>query len=68
MRIFIRIPIILIALTGLLFAQNPKGPSIRFEKTEIDFGQVPPDSVLHYTFVFQNTGTDTLSILKVRPG
>lgn len=59
---------VLVILTGILYAQNLKGPAIRFEKTDVDFGPVAPDSLLRYTFVFQNNGLDTLSILKVRPG
>lgn len=53
---------------GILSAQTVKGPSIHFEKTAVDFKQVSQDSLLHYTFEFKNTGTDTLAILNVRPG
>ncbi len=68
MKNTIRISVIISILASVLVAQNPKAPSIFFEKTEVNFGQVPPDSLLHYTFKFQNTGTDTLVILNVRPG
>ncbi len=68
MKKSICIAFVLFILTGILSAQNLKGPAIRFEKTEVDFAQVAPDSLLRYTFEFQNSGTDTLSILKVRPG
>ncbi len=64
----ILVSIILCVLIGFLSAQKINGPSIHFKKTEVDFKQVPPDTLLHYTFEFQNRGTDTLSILNVRPG
>ena len=45
-----------------------KGPNIEFAETTCDFGTVSSDTTVYYTFIFTNTGNDSLRIKGVRPG
>lgn len=43
-----------------------KGPVIKFESDQIDFGKVKQGEVLNHVFIFKNEGDETLLIKKVR--
>lgn len=45
-----------------------KTARIVFSEKEVDFKTIPQGTVAEHVFHFKNTGTDTLKILKVRPG
>lgn len=68
MKILLRLILVLLFLNTTLYAQKSGAPFIQFEPTEYDFKDVQAESSLKYIFKFQNTGSDTLKILKVRPG
>jgi hypothetical protein len=56
-------------LQGNLFGQNTATKSnahIVFEEDKFDFGEVSNDTLLTHIFKFENTGSDTLFIKKVR--
>jgi Protein of unknown function (DUF1573) len=60
--------VIWIISVGQLAAQSPteiKGPSITWEKSEHDFGEINQGDKVHYTFRFINTGTEPLIITNV---
>ncbi len=63
------IAIFIFAGAYLLFSQEkPRvdGPQITFAETKYDFGSVGQDKILEHVFKFQNTGSDTLRIYKVK--
>ena len=68
MRYFVQINLVILLGITAISAQTINAPSIRFAQMEYDFKNVKVDSVLKYVFTFTNAGTDTLKILKVRPG
>jgi len=41
---------------------------IVFDKTEHDFGKIRANAVVKYTFKFENRGSDTLFIEKIKSG
>jgi hypothetical protein len=43
------------------------GPRIEFDSTNLDFGKAMAGRAIDHTFVFTNTGDNTLEILDVRP-
>ena len=43
-------------------------PKILVPETSWDFGHVPQNSTLTHDYWIKNIGTDTLKIIKVRPG
>ncbi|HXH17545.1 MAG TPA: DUF1573 domain-containing protein [Chitinophagales bacterium] len=45
---------------------QPGNAAFKFEKTEHDFGKIPQDKVVEYTFKFKNTGTEPLIISDAR--
>ena len=50
-------------LSAISFAQ----PSIRFKEIYYDFGEVKEDKLLTHVFEFENTGSEMLTISKVKP-
>jgi hypothetical protein len=49
-------------------ATTIEGPKAHFSETMWDFGKIPANSVVSHAYWIKNVGTDTLKILKVRPG
>lgn len=45
-----------------------EGPKAHFSETTWDFGRIPSSSVVSHSYWIKNLGTDTLKIMKVRPG
>ena len=45
---------------------EPGNAAFTFEKTEHDFGKIPQDKPVEYTFKFKNTGTEPLIISDAR--
>lgn len=43
-------------------------PNIKFDELSFDFGKVSQNETLKHTFIFRNTGTETLNIGKVKAG
>ncbi len=43
-------------------AANPNAPVMKFAEAEFDFGDIQPDSKVHHTFTFTNTGKSPLLI------
>ncbi|WP_201977987.1 DUF1573 domain-containing protein [Hymenobacter rubidus] len=41
---------------------NPNAPVMKFAEAEFDFGDIQPDSKVHHTFTFTNTGKTPLLI------
>ena len=41
---------------------NPNAPVMKFAEAEFDFGDIQPDSKVHHTFTFTNTGKSPLLI------
>ena len=75
MKSFFLILITIIALNlNMLAAQDStladslSVPQIEFPEISYDFGSIGDDTTLTHTFVFTNTGTDSLRIKGVRPG
>jgi hypothetical protein len=58
------------ALPGSLPALTPPAspPRIAFEELVHDFGEIRPNQVVNHSFIFTNTGGETLVISEVRPG
>jgi hypothetical protein len=55
---------LILGINGVLFA----APKILVPETSWDFGHVPQNSVLTHDYWIKNIGTDTLKIIKVKPG
>ena len=55
-------------LVLFLLAQDKSGPAIKVENPQHKFNLVQQNTVLEHHFKIQNVGSDTLKILKVRPG
>jgi hypothetical protein len=53
-----------VGLTRLVFAE----PKIQVMEPRWDFGHVPQHSVLTHDYWVKNIGTDTLKIVRVKPG
>src|SRR5262245_37046886 len=49
-------------------AAAPSGSKIQFETPTYDFGKAKAGDPIKHTFVFTNTGCETLEISNVRPG
>jgi hypothetical protein len=49
-------------------APAPSGAKIQFETPTYDFGRAKSGDAIKHTFVFTNTGCETLEISNVRPG
>lgn len=47
---------------------SSKSHEAYFSETTWDFGKIPANSFVSHSFWIKNVGTDTLKILKVRPG
>ena len=47
---------------------SSEGPKVHFSETSWNFGKIPTNSGVSHVFWIKNVGTDTLKILKVRPG
>jgi hypothetical protein len=47
---------------------SAEGPRVHFLETSWDFGKIPLNSGVSHAYWIKNVGTDTLKILKVRPG
>ncbi|MCU0416143.1 MAG: DUF1573 domain-containing protein [Cytophagaceae bacterium] len=62
---------LILFLLGYLFSvalnAQTSGPQFQFEKRIHDFGEVIQGQTVSYTFVFTNSGTDTLVISRVIP-
>jgi hypothetical protein len=43
-------------------------PKAFMPETTWDFGKVPQGNIVSHSYWIKNTGTDTLKIIKVRPG
>ncbi|MBD2723607.1 DUF1573 domain-containing protein [Hymenobacter armeniacus] len=43
-------------------APNPNAPVMKFTESEFDFGDIKPDTKVHHTFAFTNTGKSPLLI------
>ncbi|HNX24279.1 MAG TPA: DUF1573 domain-containing protein [Spirochaetota bacterium] len=56
--------ILLIVLLPVIFCEAKS--VIVFEETSYNFGKVNKEAVLKHTFIFKNTGKDTLVIERVR--
>ncbi|MFO7723781.1 MAG: DUF1573 domain-containing protein [Bacteroidales bacterium] len=66
-----RILILSTVLMGftLLAQGQAKGPEIKFENIEHNYGQIPEGGgVANHTFTFTNTGDEPLVLTKVQPG
>lgn len=48
--------------------EPPQGPVISFESTSFDFGKINSGESVTHSFVFTNTGDQTLEITRVQPG
>jgi hypothetical protein len=59
----------LIAFMGMMFASGCAEPTydIRFDREELDFGEIQQGSNIELVFEFENTGTGTLVIRDVLP-
>ncbi len=51
-----------------LFGNALADPAITIPESVFDFGYVPQHSKISHVFWLHSTGTDTLKILKVKPG
>ncbi|MEE9554918.1 MAG: hypothetical protein V3W18_11530 [candidate division Zixibacteria bacterium] len=51
-----------------LAAMSVAEPNIMIPKQRWDFGHAPQHSALTHDYVIMNTGTDTLNIIRVKPG
>jgi len=49
-------------------ATAPSGPKVQFETPTYDFGRAKSGEAVKHTFIFTNTGCETLEINNVRPG
>ena len=73
-RLLVILAVINIVLLNSVFSQDTtavdslRAPSIEFVDKTHDFGKVSSDTTIYYTFIFTNTGTDSLHIKGVRPG
>jgi hypothetical protein len=81
MRYLVCATAVLLALTGSLLADQPApaasapvdpaassdGPRIKFDNDLFDAGKAPPGQALNHTFIFTNTGNQTLEVTKVNP-
>jgi len=47
---------------------SSEGAEAYFSETTWDFGKIPINSTVTHVFWLKNVGTDSLRILKVRPG
>ena len=47
-------------------SQQREGPFLLLEESSFDFGQIESGAVVAHVFKFQNCGTDTLRIKRVR--
>ena len=57
-----------VALVLLVFSLGQAAPHLSIREPVFDFGYVPQHSKISHVFWLQNTGNDTLKILKVQPG
>jgi uncharacterized integral membrane protein len=60
----ITLTLLLLILSNDISAQ----PKVFMSETSWDLGIIPQGSVISHTYWIKNIGTDTLRILKVRPG
>lgn len=57
--------ILLLGISSQIFANGAK---LHLEETIFNFGWAPEKATVTHTFFFHNRGTDSLKILKVKPG
>jgi hypothetical protein len=57
----------LFLLTLILALSLFAGPEIKFEKTQVNFGEIESGKVIDLEFKFQNTGDELLVIKKISP-
>ncbi len=65
----VRYIVIIAIFIGVSCSKEPQlhlGPRIKFDETEIDFGEIAQNQKVTHTFEFTNIGGDTLIIEKVR--
>ncbi len=55
---------LILGINGISYA----APKILVPETAWDFGHVPQNSNLRHDYWIKNIGTDTLKIIKVKPG
>jgi len=61
--------LMLISLVLLILSEATSAqPKALMPQTTWDFGKVPQGSVVSHSYQIKNIGTDTLRIIKVRPG
>lgn len=68
MNKILKIIVLLNIFILILIAQDQNLPIIKVENSKHQFGLVHQNAILEHQFKVQNTGNDTLKILKVRPG
>lgn len=56
--------ILTLTLSGVSYAE----PKLYIPEMRWDFGHVPQQSVLTHDYWIKNIGTDTLKIIRVKPG
>jgi hypothetical protein len=60
---------LLLLLSLSLFAQDQDvGAKVYIEETSFDFGWTPTGATVSHAYVLYSRGTDSLKILKVKPG
>jgi len=64
MRVWILTALLAMAISRLGIAE----PKLYIPEQRWDFGHVPQNSVLSHDYWIKNTGTDTLRIIRVKPG
>lgn len=64
MRKLLFIPILVLTMAALSQAD----PKITVLEEKWDFGYAPQNSALTHDYTVTNTGTDTLNIIRVKPG
>lgn len=55
------------AKTMVVVDTSAKGPQIKFEEEVYDFKEIEQNTIVEHTFVIQNVGKDTLTIVSTRP-
>lgn len=60
--------LLILVFTFGLFGSALADPAITIPESVFDFGYVPQHSKISHVFWLFSTGTDTLKILKVKPG
>jgi hypothetical protein len=57
----------MVAFTGIVSAQDNKGPKIEVKELQHDFGKVAEGTVASHIFEIRNAGNETLIIERIVP-